>query len=109
MSEGAEPDAVHRGDRTRAHRKDITQDSADASRRALKWFNERGVIVGFYFEGSAPAVAESNNAGVFSGRNDYALARCWQAFQMDPRRLVGTVLAPHPRKDSQFDEVGLAA
>ena len=43
----SEPKAVHGGDRPRAHRKDVTQNAADAGGCALERLNKRRMIMGF--------------------------------------------------------------
>src|SRR6185437_10592200 len=49
-SDLAEAKRIEYGDRTRPHRKNIAQDAANASRRALKWFDVAWMIVGLDFE-----------------------------------------------------------
>src|SRR5580700_4316687 len=67
------------------------------------------MIVRFDLEGACPAVANVDDAGVLARPLQNALAARGQAFQVNPRRLVGTVLAPHHAEDAEFRERGLAS
>ena len=100
---------VHHRDRPRAHGEDVAQDPADAGRRALERLDERWVVVRLNLEGAGPAVADINDAGIFAGTLHHELAAGGQAFQMNPRRLVGAMLAPHHAEDAEFGAGGLAA
>src|SRR2546421_12910538 len=86
---------IERRNRPRAHCENIAQNSADAGGCALKRLDKRRMIVRFDLETRAPAIAQVDHAGVLAGRHDYALARRRQALEMNPRRLVGTMLRPH--------------
>src|SRR6266852_5948523 len=67
------------------------------------------MVVRFDLEGGAPALADIDDAGVLARRHDYAFALCWQAFQMNARRLVRAMLRPHHREHAELDQVRLAA
>ncbi len=79
--EMSEPQRVHQRDRTRAHRENVAQNSADAGRRALKRFDKRRMIVRFDLKRDAPIVADVHDARIFSRRHDDALARRRQTFK----------------------------
>src|SRR5438552_11888345 len=96
--------AVHRGDRSRAHRENVSQDAANSGGCTLKWLDKRRMIVRLDLEGCAPAVTDIDDAGVFTRRHDNALALSGQTAQMYARRFVGTMLRPHHREDAQLDE-----
>ena len=63
----AESQGVETRDRTRAHRENVAQDSADAGRRALIRLDERRVIVRFHLERGDVAVADVDHARVLAG------------------------------------------
>src|SRR2546425_710908 len=67
------------------------------------------MIVGLDLERGAPAVAEVDDAGILTGRNNHAGAGSRQALQMNAGRLVRTVLGPHDGKDTQLNHVGSTA
>src|SRR5262249_14625476 len=67
FGDGPETERIEHGYRPRAHCKDVAQDSADAGRRALKWFNVARMIVRFDFERGNEASTDIHNAGIFSG------------------------------------------
>src|ERR1039457_5198231 len=103
-----EPQRIHDRDRSCAHGEDIPQNSTYARGRALKGFDERGVIVRFDLEGAGPAVANVDDAGVLARSLQYEFAARGQAFQMHTRRLIGAVLAPHHAEDAELSEGRLA-
>ena len=65
---------VHRRDRTRAHRKDVPQDAAHASRRTLIGFDVGRVVVAFHFEDQRLAVADINDARILARSADHLWA-----------------------------------
>src|SRR5689334_16520680 len=67
------------------------------------------MVVRFDFERRAPAVAEIDDAGVLTRRNNHPFARGWQPLQMYSRRLVRAMLGPHDREDAEFREGRFAA
>jgi len=67
------------------------------------------MIVGFDFEDGAEAVADIDDAGVFTGALDDAGAGGGEAFQVDAGGFIGAVLAPHDAEDAELGEVGVAA
>ena len=109
MIQRSETQAVHRRNRPRAHRENISQNSADAGRRTLKRFNERRMIVRLNLERGAPAVTEIHDARVFARRDDYAWSSCWQTFYVNARRFVRAVFGPHDREDSEFGKTRFSA
>jgi hypothetical protein len=68
-----------------------------------------GVVVAFHLEDDGLPVADIDHAGVLAGAADHLRAGGRQLLQVDLRRLVGTMLVPHRRKDAQFGERGLSA
>src|ERR1019366_113503 len=58
---------------------------------------------------AGPAIPDVDDAGVLSRTLDHAAAASGQALQMDARRLVGAVLAPHHAEDAEFGEGRLAS
>ena len=99
---------VHRRDRTRAHREDVPQDAAHASRRTLIGFDVGRVVVAFHFEDQRLAVADINDARILARAADHLRAFGRQGTQPFLRRFVGTVFVPHGRKDAQFGKGGFA-
>src|SRR5215213_1053054 len=107
--ERSEPQAVHRSDGTRAHREDVAQNSADAGCGALKWFDERRVIVRLDLERRAPTVPEIDDARVLARRYDHAWSSRRKAFEVNARRFVGAVFRPHDREDPELRKTRFAA
>src|SRR5437868_1920444 len=105
----AEAERIHHGDGQGAHGKDVAQDAADSGGRALEWLDETRVIVGFDLEGDGVALADVDNAGVFSGALQYDLAASGELLEMMARTFVGAVLAAHHADDVQLGVGGLAA
>ena len=67
------------------------------------------MIVRFDFEGAGPAVAHVDDAGVFAGPLDDAIAFGRQALEVHAAGLVGAVLAPHHAVNAELGEEGRAA
>src|SRR4029453_4510 len=88
----AEPERIENRDRARAHREDVTEDSADARGRALERLDERRMIVALDLEDHGPAVADVDRAGVLAGPLQHVRAALRQAGEKDARVLVGAVL-----------------
>src|SRR5437660_1057950 len=105
----AEAERIENGDGTRSHGENVAQDAADARRRALKRLNITRMIVRFDFERDDEAVADVDDAGVFSRALHHELAACGQALQVDFTRFIGAVLAPHHAEDAQLGDVRVAA
>src|SRR6266404_9198280 len=99
---GPKPQRVHHRDRPRAHGENVAQNSADARGRSLKRFDKRRMIVRLDFERAGPAVTDINDAGIFPGPLHDQLAARGQALQVNARRLIRTVLAPHHAEDAKF-------
>jgi hypothetical protein len=57
----------------------------------------------------APWNGSMNDAGVFSRPLQHALAARGQALQVNARRFVGTMLAPHHAENSEFGERGFSS
>ena len=106
--EGTEADGIEHGDGPRAHCEDIAQDAADTGGRALEGLDEARVVVGLDLEGDAVAVTYINDAGVFARAEQDELAPCRQLFEVNLRRFVGAVFAPHHAEDAEFSKRGFA-
>jgi len=104
-----EPQRVHYRDGPRAHGEDVPQDSPYARGRALERLDKAGMVVGLDLEGDGVAVSDVNDARVLSRALQDVFARGWELLQMQPRALVGAVLAPHDAEDAQLRVGGLAA
>ena len=63
----------------------------------------------FDLEGAGPAVAHVDDAGVFAGPLDDAIAFGGQALEVHAAGFVGAVLAPHHAVDAEFGERRRAA
>ena len=105
-----EPQAVELGNGARAHGEDVAVDPAHAGRRTLVGFQCGGVVVGFNFEGTAQAVADVHDPGVFLSRLDeHVGAFLGQRLEVLDGILVRTVLAPHDGVDAHLREIRRAA
>ena len=94
----------------RAHRKNVANDSADAGGRALKRFDCAGVIVALDLKRDCPAIANIDDPGIFlAGFDKNVRAGRRQFLQLPPRVLVGAMLAPHHRENSEFGKIRFAA
>ena len=95
--------------RPRSHGEDVTNDAADARRRALERLDRAGMIMAFDLERDRPAVADIDHSGVFFARFHQNVRPGRGKFlQLFPRVLVGTVLAPHNRENPELGKVRLA-
>ena len=70
----SKPQRIHYRYRPCAHGENIAQDSAHACRRALKWLDERRMVVRFNLERARPSFADVDDAGVFTGALHHAAA-----------------------------------
>ena len=104
-----EAQRVHDGQRPRAHGENIAEDAADSGRRTLKRFDIGGVVVRLDLECACPAVADVNDAGIFARTLHNPIALRGQPLQMDARRFIGAVLAPHHAVNAQFSQAWSAA
>ena len=66
VRDGPEAQRIEHRDGPRAHGENIAQNAADAGGRALKRLDEAGMIVRFDFEGRDQAIADIDDAGIFS-------------------------------------------
>ena len=103
------PQRVHHRHRPRAHGENVAQNSADARGRSLKWFDKRRMIVRLDFERAGPAVADVNDAGILARPLHHQLAARGQTLQVNARRFIGAVLAPHHAEDAKFGPRGFAS
>jgi hypothetical protein len=61
-----ETQRIQQRDRSRAHREDVANDSADTGRRTLVRLDERRVIVRLDLEDGGEAIADIDRTGVFA-------------------------------------------
>ena len=108
-SNGAETQRIKNRDGACAHGENVAKDSANAGGGALKRLDETGMIVRFNFEGGNQAVADVDDAGIFSRALDDEFAAHGQALEMDFAGFVGAMLAPHHAKNAQLGDVGIAS
>src|SRR5688572_1302219 len=102
-SNGPEPQRVDRGNRPRAHRKNVTNNAAHACGRALKGFNSARMVVRLDLERDGQAVADIDDPRVFlAGPNENLGRPRRECFQERAGILVGTMLAPHYRENAKF-------
>ena len=78
-----EPQAVHGGDGSRAHREDVPKNAAHAGGCALKRFDVGRVIVRLDLESNSQTVSDVDDAGVLAGALQDGRPFRRQAFQMD--------------------------
>src|SRR5260370_32123767 len=67
------------------------------------------MIVRLDFERAGPTVANVDDAGIFPWPLHHQLAARWQALQVNARRLIGAVLAPHHTENAEFGPRRLAS
>ena len=106
IGDGAEAERIHDGKGTRAHRKDVAQNAADAGGRALIGLDVAGVVVRLDLEGAGPAVPDVDDAGVLSRTLHDELAFGRQALEMYLAGLVRAMLGPHDTVDAELGERG---
>ena len=98
----AEPQRIQAGDRPRAHREHVAQDSTHAGGGALVGLDETGVIVALHLEGRDPAVAYVDDSRVLARPVDDAPAPRREPSQVNLGRLVGAMLRVEGRGDPQL-------
>ena len=104
--EGPEEQGVHHGQGTGPHGEDVAQDAPHPGRRPLVGLDGRGVVVALDADGHGDAVAGVDHPGVLARPDQDPVALGGQAAQVEPRRLVGAVLAPHHGVEGQLEVVG---
>ncbi len=62
------------------------------------------MIMRLNLERAGPAIANVNDAGILPRPLQYAPAVYWQPLQMNPRRFVGAVFAPHHAEDTELGQ-----
>src|SRR5271157_184582 len=93
---------VHYGYGPCAHGEDVAEDTAYAGGCTLKRFDERRMIVRLDLECASPAVADVDDAGILARPLHHQFAARGQAFQVNARRFIGAVFAPHHAEDAEF-------
>src|SRR5205085_9781008 len=98
----AEAQRVHDGNWPRPHGENVAQNAANAGGGAVKWLNERGMVMRFDLEGARPAIPDIDNGRIFAGslQNDLAPGR--QALEVDARGFIGAMFAPHHAEDAKL-------
>ena len=97
----AETQGIHRADWPSAHREDIADNPSHARRGALKGFDRAGVVVRLDLEGNRDSVADIDDASVFfAGANEDFGRFGGEGSEQRAAVLIGTVLAPHYRKNA---------
>ena len=102
--ERAEAEGVQHRDGPRAHGEDVAQNSAHAGGRALKRFDEAGMVVRLDLEGDGPAAAYVDDACVLARALQDQLAARRELFQMQARAFIRAVFAPHHAEDAEFGQ-----
>ena len=105
----SEEERVHDGERPGPHGEDVAQDAAHPRGRALVGLDRRGVVVALDPDGHGDAVPGVDHPGVLARADEDAGPLGGQPPKMEPRRLVGAVLAPHHGVEGQLEVVGRAA
>ncbi len=103
-----ESQRVHRRYRTRTHRKDITQNAADARCRSLVGFDVGGMVVALHLEDDAVTVVDVDHAGVLARALDDARPLGRKRAKPFLRGFVGAMLVPHRREDAKLRKGRLA-
>ncbi len=104
-----EEQRVHHGDGSGPHGEDVPQDAAHPGGRPLVGLDGRGMVVALDPDGHGDAVAGIDDAGVLPRAHQHMGALGGQPLQVDPRRLVRAVLAPHDGEQGQLEVVRRAA
>src|SRR5512143_2970830 len=100
----AEAKRVHHRDRSCTHGEDVTHNAADAGGGALIGLDEARVVVTLHLENAGIAVVDVDDAGVLAWPLQHPRRLGRKLAQMDARRLVGAMLAPHHAEDAELDE-----
>src|SRR2546426_8937692 len=90
-------------------REDVPQDPADTGGGALERLDERWVVVALDLEDDGPAVADVDRPRVLAGPLEHARPLGGEPGEVHARVLVGTVLRPEGREESQLGVGWLAA
>ena len=109
MGRVTEPQGIQTGNRACAHGEDIAQNAAHTGGCALIGFDEGGVVVAFHFEDAGQPVANVDDTGILTRSLDHPRRFGRQALQMQTGGLIGTMLVPHRRKNTEFGQAGGAA
>ena len=92
----------------RAHRDDVTEDSAHSGCRALERLDGGGVVVALDLERHGKPVAEVEDAGVLTRPLEHACPGRRKALEEQRRVLVATVLRPEEREHGELEVVRVA-
>src|SRR5882757_10493789 len=89
-----EAQRVEAGNRARAHREYVAQDTADAGGRALIRLDVARMVMALHLEHDRLAVADVDDPGVLAGALDHPWRLGRQPLEMDAGGFVRTVLVP---------------
>src|SRR5581483_1067784 len=67
------------------------------------------MIMRFDLEGAGPAIANVDDAGILPRALHNQFAASWQPLEMNSRRFIRAVLAPHHAENAQLGERGFAS
>ncbi len=104
----AEEERVHDRDRPRTHGEDVAEDATHAGGGSLVGLDRRRVVVALDADGDRDPVTGVDHPRVLAGADQHPRSLGRQAAEVDPRRLVGAVLAPHDREEGELEMVGRA-
>ena len=100
----AERKRIEAGDRPRAHRENVAQNTADAGRGALVRLDIAWMVVTLHLEHDRKPVADSDDAGVLARSLNHPWRLGRQCAQMNFRRFVRAMLVPHRGENSELGE-----
>src|SRR4029077_18603345 len=100
----AERQRIEEGDRPRAHREHVAQNTADAGRSTLIWLDIARGVVALPFEHDGEPIADIDDAGVFARSLDHPRRLGWQRAQMNFRRFIRAMFVPHRRENTELGE-----
>src|SRR6185437_154402 len=91
----AETQRVEECDRPRPHRENVAHYAADPGCRPLIGLDEGRMVVALDLEDDGVAVADIDDAGIFSRAANHPRPLGRQCLEPNLRRFIGAVLAPH--------------
>ena len=104
----AEAECVHVCDGACAHGEDVAKDATHAGGRALEGLDVAWVVVAFHFENGGLAVADVDDACVFTGTADDPWGFGGQGAQVHAGGFIRAVFAPHDGENAELYDVWLA-
>src|SRR5690606_7976463 len=104
----SEAQRVEHCDGSCAHGEHVAQDSANTGCSSLVWLHRRRVVVRLDLERDGKTITDGNDAGVLTRSLKHPGRLGGEGAQHWPGVLVGAVLVPESRNDTQFSERGCA-